>query len=47
MKHQLLYLCHTYFRVLYEIRSGTFLQQQRKVNGNEYTLSTSINQQTP
>ena len=36
MKHQLLYLYHTYSRVLYEMHSGTFLQQLRKVKGNEY-----------
>jgi hypothetical protein len=33
--HHLLHLCHTYFRVLYEIHSGTFLQLT-KDNGFEY-----------
>jgi hypothetical protein len=31
IKHQLLYLCHIYFRVLYKMHSATFLQQLRKV----------------
>jgi hypothetical protein len=33
---RLSYLCHAYFRVLYEIHSGTFLQQLMKAKGNKY-----------
>jgi len=29
IKHQLLYLCNTYFGVLYEMQSGIFLQLYR------------------
>jgi len=36
MQHELLYLCHTYFIVLYEMHSGTFPQQLMKVKLNEY-----------
>jgi len=36
MKNHLLYLCHNYFRGLYETCTGTFLQQLMKVKGNEY-----------
>jgi hypothetical protein len=37
IKHQMLYLCHTYFTVLYEMHSGIFLQQLMKVKGNKYS----------
>jgi hypothetical protein len=33
---QLLYLCHTYFSVLYELHYGTFLQQLRKIKVLKY-----------
>jgi hypothetical protein len=42
IKHQLLH-CHTYFRVLHEIKSVTLLQQLRKIKSFDI-LSTSINQ---
>jgi len=30
-KHQLVHLCHTYCKVLYEMYSGKFIQQLMKV----------------
>jgi len=33
IKHQLFHLCHTYFRVLYEMHSATFLQQLSNIRG--------------
>ena len=30
------YLCYTYFRVLYEMHSATFIQQWRKIKGHTY-----------
>ena len=38
IKHQLLHLCDTYFRVLYGMLSATFLEQLRKVKGSKYFL---------
>ena len=36
IKHQLFHLCNTYFRVLYEVHSATFLQQLRNMKGFKY-----------
>jgi hypothetical protein len=36
IKHQLFHLCHTYFRVLYEMHSETFLQQLSSTKGFKY-----------
>jgi len=36
MKHQLFQLCHTYFRVLYEMHSATFLQQLSNTKDFKY-----------
>jgi hypothetical protein len=36
-------LLHTYFSELYEMHSGTFLQQLRRVNGFKYKVQSRSN----
>ena len=36
LKKHSFYICHTYWKVLYEMHSGKFIQQLMKVKGFEY-----------
>jgi len=40
MKHQLFQLCHTYFRVLHEMHSATFLQRLTHTKAFNYFQHT-------
>jgi hypothetical protein len=46
IKHLLLHVCHSYFTVLYEMHSGTFLQTIKESFKVPNILSTAINQHT-